>query len=493
MADNINLLSVLLLCTGLGFPLLFVLARYLTFVRMDGSLQSALRYWIYFLYSLVGVRVLMGLFLIVTDIRFYAVAKFYPIRIAYPNYGLFRGLPYVLLCIGMIIYVKPIMDFIIGNRWKYFLLGVFSATFLLFFGAIHGGFVIGNAWMTIAPEHFADATLNSTIYDVFATHANRIAGIIKPAYRAAHTLSHPAGSLAYWHVMTHNTTPIIFAMLNVLLFSLAFPAMYWALNRRFDCLTTFQSVIACLFIPAMLIYGRSDDAVYYSFAAIIASLVSVAVNEKKYMLIPIAACLFVVAINFSYASIVLLPLIFSFIPETRLDQIWQYVRRIIPHLLILIALIFVGMVLESSLTPYKWLDAFNASAHRSNSGTFLFLILHGEYLRAISDRIMAIFDFLIFAGPLFLYIFICLIKSQRKPLGAWRIKSLALLIILSVFSLYSLGPGELARPWGSLFLLIGFFWLPEFLAKESQERRWLLIKMQVAWALALQVFINFSL
>ena len=105
---------------------------------------------------------------------------------------------------------------------------------------------------------------------------------------------------------------------------------------------------------------------------------------------------------------------------------------------------------------------------------------------------MAIYDFLIFAGPLFLYLFIRLIKTRNKNINELRIKNIALIILLSFLAINSNGPGEVSRPWGSLFILIAFFWIPELFSNEKENTRWLLIRAQLAWALMLQTFINFS-
>jgi len=492
MFPNVNLLNILLLCSGLLIPVPYLIAQRLPKWQMNETLKNVICYWLNFLFIIILFRVLIGSLLIVTPMELSGIAKFYPIRIAYPNYGLFQGLPFVIFCFVILAHIEQICNFISGHSFKYFILYVFSVILLLAVGGIHGGLIDGNIGIANATDHLADASLNRTLTDLFVTHTDRIVGLINPSYHAPHSSSHPAGSLAYWQIISHHVSPFIFSIINVLLFSLAFPVMYWALHKRFDHVITLQSVIACLFIPSMLIYGRSDDAVYYSLAVTVMAFIFVAVHEKKYVFTLLAGIFFIGAMNFSYASIVLLPAIFLFNANLTMTKSWQYIRRITPHILILLTIILIAIIMEMKITKFDWLAAFHASAQHNKDSNIFSLLAHGRYAEVINHRIMAVCDFLIFAGPLLLYLFISLFKNRRKTPSDWQIKNVALMLMLFVLVINSNGPGEISRPWGSLFLLIGFFWLPEFFIQKNQITRFLLIQAQFAWALILQVFLNFS-
>lgn len=492
MSFNISLLIALLLSSILFIPVLYVVLQRLRAWQIEEELKTTLRYWLYFILSILGLRVLIGFLLMVTGAKLFGVDKFYPIRIAYPNYDLLQGIPYLLACLAVLLRLGRIRDFIIESRWKYILLWVFAVVLLLSFGGIHGGLISGNVGIANSSEHLADATLNKTVAEVFANHTDRVAGRIKPSYQAPHSTSHPAGSIAYWQILVNNTTPFVFSVINVLVFAFAFPVMYWALRRRYDNATAFQGVMACLFIPAVLIYGRSDDAVYYFFACVIISLVSIALHEYRYGLTFGAAGVLVGAMNFSYASVVLLPAALSFNTNTSLAQVWRYLGRATPHVLIFVGIVWAALVMEMWATSYNWLDAFSASVHYNHGSTIVSMLKNGNYARVINDRVMAIYDFLIFAGPLFLYLFVQLVRNCSQHIGAWQFKNISLVLLLCALAINSNGPGEVSRPWGSLFLIIGFFWLPEFLRQENEKTRWLLIRAQFAWALILQAPLNFG-
>lgn len=494
MALNINLLNLLLLVTASFIPLPYLIMKriYSNESHLDEVLKNTLHYWLYFLLSILCLRLSIGILSVCTNFEFAGVGKYYPIRIAGLNYGLLQGLPYLLFCILLFKFIKNTQNVFLKIPLRLFILWVFSSIFLLSFGGIHGGLIAGNAWMAIAPEHLADANLNKTLSDVFLTHTDRVLGLIKPSYLAPHSTSHPAGSVAYWQAMTHLTNPFMFSFFNVLFFSLAFSVICWSLRRSFDDKIALQSVVACLFIPALLIYGRSDDVLYYALAAMIGSLLMVAINENKYLLTFFAGILFVCAMNLTYASVILLPAIFSFNANIRLVEIMQYIRRIIPHLLILIAIIFFSVRLEIQMMGFNWIEAFRASVQYNQGSNIFSLFAHKAYAEGINDRFMAVFDFLIFGGPLFLYLFISLIKNKGKNITVWKIKNIALVVLFCILAINSNGPGEISRPWGSLFLLIGMFWLPEFLNKKKEEPRWLLIQTQFVWSLLLQTFLNFG-
>lgn len=491
MSPN-HLLPVLLIGSGLVIPILYFISSYLNKGYKNKDYTNVIAYWLYFLLSVLAIRIIAGLVLSLTNIDLPGIAKFYPIRIAYPNYDLLKGAPYVLICLIILARFNKIQVVITQSKLKYLLIWIFSVILLLCFGGIHGGLITGNAWMATAMDHITDAHLNNTVSDLFATHVNRIMGLMKPNYQAPHSLSHPAASLAYWQWMLHYTTPFFFSVINVMLFSLALPTMYWALRRFTDDATAIPSTLLCLIIPALLIYGRSDDAVYYAFASITFSLLSVAIKEKNYLLTILASILFVVAMNLSYAAIVLLPILFTFNAAIQLNQIMQYIRQVIPHLLILFFILIIALLMEQQFFHYNWLAGFMASVHHNQGSNILSMIKRGLYIRAISDRIMVFYDFLIFAGPFFLYLFITLIKNKKKIFTNWQVKNIALVILLLILAINSNGPGEVARPWGSLFILIGFSWFPELINKNSALTSRFFMGIQFSWALVLQVFLNFS-
>jgi len=202
-----------------------------------------------------------------TDLSLYAVDKFYPIRIAHPNYGVLDGLPYLAVC-GAAVYLLPrIGQQVASSAWRYAMLWGFSVVILLSFGGIHGGFVGGNLGIASSVHHLHDASINATVAETFATHTDRVAGLIEPGYQAPHSTSHPAASVVYWQLLIGSASPLGLSVVNVCIFALGLPVMLWALRRRFDDVTALQGALACLLVPALLVYGRSDDAVFYALVA----------------------------------------------------------------------------------------------------------------------------------------------------------------------------------------------------------------------------------
>jgi len=54
------------------------------------------------------------------------------------------------------------------------------------------------------------------------------------------------------------------------------------------------------------------------------------------------------------------------------------------------------------------------------------------------------------------------------------------------------GPGEVSRPWGSIYLVVGIIWFAELLKHEEESTRWWIIRSQLLWGLTLQTILNFG-
>ena len=464
--------------------------------RIVNSMQpvrcTLAKQWLYFLLILIGIRFAIGSYLLIADSSIYGVGKLYPIRIGYPNYGFLQGLPYLVFCILVVINLKSIIGFIVASRWKYVFIWLLASLFMLSFGGIHGGLIEGNIGIANSSEHLADLQLNNSIKAVFESHVDRIAGKVLPSYLAPHSMSHPAGSVVYWHLFASSIVPIKFSVLNVILFAAAFPAINWALQKRQSDSTAMECTVACLTIPAMLIYGRSDDAVFYALAAIVAALVMIAVSERKYHLAVVAGIVLSFAMNLSYAAIVLFCAVFSFNIELPLSKIYKFIRTALPHFLIVIALVVISTISIKLWLGYDWYSGFAASVVHNKGSTLSELLRNSYYDRVINDRVMAMSDFLIFGGPMLFMVLRDLLKLPINLIKDYKFKNLALISLLILLIVNSNGPGEVSRPWGSVFLLIGFYWFPDLLSREDEDNRWWIIKVQLGWALALQSVLNFG-
>ncbi len=446
--------------------------------------------WFYFLAIVIVTRLVAGL-LILSGSYLPAATYFYPIRIAGPNWQLLEGLPYLILCLLALFYLPQIAVYIRDKHLAHLLLWVFSAGLLLSFGAIHGGPVAGNIGISDSAEHLSDARLNATVWDVFATHTDRIMGRVSPPYRAPHSTSHPATSVVYWHLAARAISPLVFSLINVLLFAAVFPVIYWCLSRRFDNETAMQATLGCLVIPGLLIYGRSDDAVLYGLAGSAMALSLVAVSERRYELTAGAGLMAALGLNKSYAAIILLPAMSSFIAAVPLKKIWQHTYRIAPHVLIVLAIISLVVYSMWLATSFDLLKSFQVSVDYNRPTHILSVLRRGDYAAALSDRLMAWGDFLIFSGPLLLYLIVTLVRRWTPSPPSWQLRNVALTVLLCVLAVNSSGAGELARPWGSVYLLIAICWLPEFLQNHDRATRWWLIRTQFGWAIFLQTILNF--
>jgi hypothetical protein len=494
MSGN-NFLNITLMSSILFALPIYLILRSKIINEMYYTQRLLIQIFLNFLIFLLIIRFSIGALLTFNYIdksEFWAIGYFYPIRIAYPNWGFLKGAPYLFIIIITTLNLKKIWFKIEKSKWNYFFIWLFAAIFLITFGGIHGGIVEGNIGISNSTEHIFDAQINSTIKDLFTTHSARITKIITPYYLAPHTLSHPAGSLAYWQIFTGYVSPFFFSILNALLFSLTFPFIFWALRRRFDDSISFQTTLVCLATPAMLIYGRSDDAVYYSLALIAASFTMVAVREKNYFFTFIGGIFISIAMHFSYAVIVLYAAVFSFDSEFRLTQLKNYIKNILPHNIIYIVLISTLLTITTYWSDYSWINAFTASVSHNEGSTMFELLRSGRYRIVINDRLMAISDFLIFAGPLMLLLLHRLYVKSAIKIQDWRVKDLALAVLLVILVFKTLGPGEVSRPWGSVLLLISFYWMTDLLIKENERVRWWIIKAQFWWAITLQTFLNFG-
>lgn len=452
---------------------------------------DAARFWLYFLTFVLGVRLVAGV-MIVAGLNPQEVSYFYPIRIAWPNWNVLQGVPYVAFCLLVLAYLPKLSGFIERSRWRYFLLWGFAAALLVAFGAIHGGLIEGNIGVSNAAGHLNDARLNATVWDTLATHVDRIAGKISPPYEAPHSTSHPAFAIVYWQWLALPTSPFVFSIINVLLFSLSFPIILWALRRRFDLGVAMQGTLASLLIPGLLIYGRSDDAIYYALAGVMTVVLWVAVSESRFVLTAVSGLLAGIAMNMSYAAVILLPAAFSFNANVPLKQLPQYLRRVIPHIFVVLAVCAVMIYLVARLTEFNLLAAFKTSVEFNRATHLMAVLGRGLFADALNQRLMAWADFPIFAGPLLLYLCVRLAQGWSPNVLTWQLNNIALAVLLIVLAVNSSGAGELARPWGSIYLLAAIAWLPGFLQPFSEDTRWWLIRAQFGWAISLQTVLNFG-
>lgn len=489
---QVNILNILLISTlVIALPIIhWMKGAYLR--DMNPTAARVLKNWLMFIVAILLLRALVGTLFMVGGFSHWSVQKFYPIRIAYPNYGILGGLPYVVIGFGILVYLRDICNFTASSPSRYVLLAAFSIVLSVTYGGIHGGLITGNIGVAGGSNHIHDASLNATVAETFSTHSDRIAGQIEPGYKAAHTLSHPAGSLAYWQFMTRAVSPVVFSLVNVVILSFAFPVMYWALRRHHPDKDAIQVVIGCMVTPAILVYGRSDDAIYYAFAAVIMAISYISIKEKRYLLTLATSVLLAVAMNISYASFILLPALMSFNGNEQLRKIWTHLRRVAPHALMIIAAVIIMIGATQKYSGYRYVDSFLASVKHNSGTNIVHMLNNGHYWTVLNDRIMTISDILLFGGPLFLYIFYVLLIRADWNIRGWHIRNMALAVLALVLMINSNGPGEISRPWGSVYLIVGFIWFVEILARESEATRWWMLRAQLLWALALQIPLNFA-
>lgn len=489
---QVNTLNILLISTlVIALPIIQWLKG--TYLRdMNPTEVLVVKNWLLFILVILFLRALVGTLFMVGGFSHWSIQTFYPVRIAYPNYGILGGLPYLIIGIGIFSYLRSIAVFLSSSRSRYVLLWAFSAVLSIIYGGIHGGLLAGNIGVAGGLDHIHDASLNATIAETFLTHSDRVAGLIEPGYKAAHTLSHPAGSLAYWQFMTRAASPVVFSLANVVIMSFAFPVMYWALRRHHPDKDAIQVVIGCMVTPAILVYGRSDDAVYYAFAAMIMAISYISILERRYLLTLATGVLLAVAMNISYASFILLPALMSFNASEQLKKIWTHLRLVAPHALLIAAAAIIVIGVTQKYFGYMYLDSFLASVAHNAGSNIVHMLRAGRYWIIVNDRVMAICDFLLFGGPLLLYMLYQLFKGADWNIGGWLIRNTALSVLMLVLMINSNGPGEVSRPWGSVYLIIGFVWFAHVLKHDDEKTRWRMIQAQFLWALVLQTTLNFG-
>ena len=247
-----------------------------------------------------------------------------------------------------------------------------------------------------------------------------------------------------------------------------------------------------MFIPSYLVYGRSDDAVFYAIAASTMVFTCISIKEKNYQYSALAAFTLAVGLHYSYAALVLFPAVLSFNSEIKLKELWSYLKTILIPSILLALFTLLFLTVYSTATNFNLIEAFSASVnHNSGSNIFSFLD-QGKFERILNDRFMAFSDFLIFGGPVFFFLFYGSCKGFNLKFREWKLKNVALSVLLLVLFVNSNGPGEVARPWGMLFVLIALIWVKDLFERESELYGWWAIRLQLIWGLFLQTFLHFS-
>jgi hypothetical protein len=437
--------------------------------------------------AVVGILMLYG-------VRLWAVSALYPFRVAFPNYALLLGLPYALSLVAVTVFWSRILDIVSTSRWRLLLLWALSCFLSVNFGALHGGLISGNLGIATASDHLHDALINPTFLDTFATHIARVRGAVSPQYLAPHSFSHPAGSIAYWQLAALNLPGIAFSLLNAALFALSFPMLNSALERQIGNNAAVSVTVATMVTPALLIYGRSDDAVYYFVSTAAVSLMFLAVYLRSYWRSGAAAVFLGISMNLSYASATLLPTMFAMTSNVTISPavLWRYVRDIFGAVLIVASIVCVAIVAESLVLKFDYFSGLAASASHAHDYTFAAVLRTGEYVRAFNDRIMTILDFALLGGPLFLFVYLDAVRNLCGPFQAMRLKNVALGLLLIAIVVQMASAGETARDWGSLYPIMGLCFLPDLVSQMALSERLWVIRAQFIWSLLLEALINFS-
>ena len=486
--------TILLIGSAMLIPALVYAGRFGSALTRTALQRSALRAWLVLLITVLVVRALMGVLLasIGGTAHLWAVNEFWPFRIAYPNYGILAGLPFGAVLLVGAIYVDKIYGFVSSRRARFFLLWTVAFVFSVSFGAVHGGLIDGNLGVAVGADHLRDAAINPTLTALFKTHTARILGELLPSYEAPHSVSHPAGAIAYWQAVARGLPPLAFSLLNAAIFSLTFSIINSAIWRQSSPGSVHPATFVTMFAPAMLIYGRSDDAVYYFLALLSVALTAVAFQARKYALSGIAGGVAGIAANFSYASVTLLPSMVTLTVDETIGDLRRYVRHTWIHAAIVGVVICAFLTIEWRALGFNYLSGFLASARRANDLTLAAILASGQIVRAFDDRAMTILDFVLLGGPAFVVVYIAVFRGFLSPPRDWPIRNVALVILFAAIVIEMASAGETARDWGSLFPIMGLCLLPSALSGATESDWVWMMRAQLIWALLLQVPINFG-
>jgi len=491
--DKQAIADVLLTGSACLVPALLYAGRRAAPAERSDQKARLIRAWMIVIIVTLAARTLVGL-LILAGVRLWAANAFYPFRIASPNYGALRGLPFAAAMIAVAVLIPRGFAWLSQARLKAVFLWAIAFAVSILSGAIHGGLIAGNLGIATEAARRHDAAINPGLATLFATHVERILGNVGPPYAAPHSLSHPAGSIAYWQLTQKVLPPLGFSMLNAAIFALTFPLLYRTLVKRgSDDRAALGLTLIALFTPGLLIYGRSDDAIFYflAFAALAAFVI--AVERRSALMSAIAGAASVIAANLSYAFVVLPAIAFSFPFRTKvsLSSLAQHVRRILPWSLVVLAILVPGLFLEARLFAFNYWEGFRASASSAHAYTFFAILLSGDYVRAFDDRAMTILDFLLLGGPAFLLVYIQLARELRRT-SEWPLAPIACFVLFAAIIVQMASAGETARDWGMLFPIMGLCFFPDALrALETQELLWL-ARFQLTWSLLLLIPIDFG-
>jgi len=454
--------------------------------------KAALRITLNLVTALLVIRGVIGALASTGDHNLWAVGKFYPFRIAGVNFGLIGGWPYLLACIFIALKFEKIYRWIVASKWPTLSVWAFSLCLLLLFGGIQGGFLKGITGIASSPNHHQDIELADTNLDYFASHVDRTLGQVEPSYRASHSRTHPPFILLYWKLLLSASSPFFFSLCNAILFSFTFPIILWALQRQLPQEVAVGLTLTVLTVPGLLIYGvGSDDALYYLLWSVIMSLAMVGLSEGRFLYIFLATIALLLSVNFTYASIVVLPAMFSFNTRSKLTDLFRYLGSIGHYLLAAAGLLVVGLLVEKSLTGFSFVEGFMAVQTVQKPFTFLSLLARGEIVRAISDRIMVVCEPLLLAGPAFLYLLVRMVRSIRLDIKTWSLAGFSLAVLGIFIAINTPGAGETARGWGGLYILFLFACLPMLAESWHRDDFLKLLKLSLGWGLLLQAFITF--
>lgn len=420
------------------------------------------------------------------------VSFLFPVRVGGPNWGLLRGLPYVIPSLLVLWRLKFVLDWIGGRRNRGVYVFLFALFFGVSFGAIQGGLQYGLTAFFHAPDHVHDAELfNGTIAD-FLAHDDRRHVDHEPHYLAAHFATHPPFVLALWSFFLHKLSLDWFSFFCVTVFSGMFATVYLGFRKEFGAAEAVYIVVLFLFTPALLIYGvGGDDVVSYALWVLTLCLANLGLRRQSPGIFALSLLALVAAMAMQYSSIVLLPAMFALACDADMRRLPSYIWTVKYWILSSVAFVAFFWSTVRYATGFDYLGDISLFFIWYRDHIALVKLAQGQYADVLASRLMDICDFLLLGGPAIVFPIYKRLSAARWSPAQWKVRDVALVVLFVYVIFQAPGEGETARAWGGLYAVLLFGLTAEFYARYSLEIQRRIMRYSLGWALALQIPINF--
>jgi len=453
--------------------------------------QAVARGLIWLVSILMVLRVTAGALALLQWGNLWALGLFYPLRVASPNYHFLAGLPWFALLMAMVWQWPRLKQWIDGSRHRYLALWLIAIAVLLAFAGIEGGIVNGVSGVYTSQEQIDDLQYARWEASFFHEHLQRVAGSVQPPYIASHSVTHPPLSLLIFRLV-QPLGAFAMGLLTLCLFAAIVPLLATVIAARGGGDKTATLALLALATPGYLVFGAgSDDALYYLLWTCVLVSGWWGVERRRPVWTLVAGFLIALACNITYASLILIPGVLAFTAQRPFRELPDYLRRNFVSIVSLMAAMLAVLGIGLALTGFNILQGMQTVMDYQHRYLFTTL-LHSDPVRAVSERMMTIFDFVIFAGPVMLATWLLAFRQRARQPWLWSIPAVAFVVVVGYIAPTTPGAGETGRGWGGLYVcwwLGTGLWLAQKWEAATLER---LLRFALVYAGLFQLVVDFG-